>query len=96
MVLRSRRPLQSRPFDIAVGWLDVRHADRLRFEYLCLPPTRSPPKPLQLLYLCGGCLAREPHTPPRVCVCVCVCVYHPRSGQRVRVCPSVPRACVRA
>uniref|UniRef100_A0A6V2N7U4 Uncharacterized protein n=1 Tax=Emiliania huxleyi TaxID=2903 RepID=A0A6V2N7U4_EMIHU len=40
VVLRSRRPLQSRPFDIAVGWLDVRHADRLRFEYLCLPPTR--------------------------------------------------------
>ena len=37
VVLRSRRPLQTRAFDIPSEWLDVRHADRLRFEFLCLP-----------------------------------------------------------
>jgi len=37
VVLRSRRPLQTRAFDIGSEWLDVRHADRLRFEFLSLP-----------------------------------------------------------
>ena len=37
VVLRSRRPLQTRPFDIDHGWLDMRKADRMRFEFLCLP-----------------------------------------------------------
>jgi hypothetical protein len=40
VVLRSRRPLQSCPFDIDYGWLDMRKADRLRFEFLCLPMNR--------------------------------------------------------
>lgn len=37
VVLRSRRALQTRAFDIGSEWLDVRSADRLRFEFLCLP-----------------------------------------------------------
>ena len=37
VVLRSRRPLRTRAFDIANEWLDVRHANRLRFEFLSLP-----------------------------------------------------------
>ena len=37
VVLRSRRPLKTRAFDIESAWLDVRTADRLRFEFLCLP-----------------------------------------------------------
>ena len=37
VVLRSRRPLKTYPFDIDHGWLDMRKADRLRFEFLCLP-----------------------------------------------------------
>ena len=37
VVLRSRRPLKTYPFDIDYGWLDMRKADRLRFEFLCLP-----------------------------------------------------------
>ena len=37
VVLRSRRPLQTRPFDIDAKWLDVKNADRLRFEFLSLP-----------------------------------------------------------
>ena len=40
VVLRSRRPLQTRPFDVGSEWIDVRTADRLRFEFLCLPMTR--------------------------------------------------------
>ena len=40
VVLRSRRPLQTRPFDIDHGWLDMRKADRMRFEFLCLPLNR--------------------------------------------------------
>jgi hypothetical protein len=37
VTLRSRRSLQTRAFDIASEWLDVRHADRLRFEFWSLP-----------------------------------------------------------
>ena len=37
VVLRARRPLQTRAFDIDPKWLDVRHANRLRFEFLSLP-----------------------------------------------------------
>ena len=37
VVLRSRRPLQTRAFDVSSDWLDVRHADRLRYEFLSLP-----------------------------------------------------------
>ena len=37
VVLRSRRPLRTRPFDIASEWLDVRTSERLRFEFLSLP-----------------------------------------------------------
>ena len=37
VVLRSRRPLQTRAFDVASEWLDVRHADRLRYEFLSQP-----------------------------------------------------------
>lgn len=37
VVLRSRRPLQTRAYDIAQEWLDARHADRLRFEFWSLP-----------------------------------------------------------
>lgn len=33
VVLRSRRPLQTRAFDIAAEWLDQRHANRLRFDF---------------------------------------------------------------
>lgn len=40
VTLRSRRQLQTRPFDIASEWLDVRHAERLRFEFLSLPVER--------------------------------------------------------
>ena len=40
VVLRSRRPLQTRAFDIATEWLDMRHTDRLRFEFLSLPVER--------------------------------------------------------
>ena len=40
VLLRSRRPLQTRAFDIASEWLDVRHADRLRYEFLSLPIKR--------------------------------------------------------
>lgn len=42
VVMRSRRPLQTRAFDIRPEWLDVRHADRLRFEFLRLPSPISP------------------------------------------------------
>ena len=37
VVLRSRRPLQTSPFDIGSEWFDMRTADRVRFEFLCLP-----------------------------------------------------------
>ena len=37
VVLRSRRPLRTRAFDVGSEWLDVRTADRLRFDFLCLP-----------------------------------------------------------
>ena len=37
VVLRSRRPLQTRAFDIDTKWLDMRNADRLRFEFFSLP-----------------------------------------------------------
>ena len=40
VVLRSRRPLQTRAFDIASEWLDIRRADRLRYEFLSLPVKR--------------------------------------------------------
>ena len=40
VVLRSRRPLQTRPFDVDHGWFDMRKADRMRFEFLCLPMNR--------------------------------------------------------
>lgn len=40
VVLRSRRPLQTRAFDVASEWLDVRRADRLRYEFLSLPVNR--------------------------------------------------------
>jgi len=38
VVLRSRRPLQTRAYDIAADWLDLRHANRLRFEFLSTRP----------------------------------------------------------
>lgn len=34
VVLRSRRPLQTRAYDIAAEWLDHRYANRLRFKFL--------------------------------------------------------------
>lgn len=37
VVLRSRRPLHTAPFDVGSEWLDIRTADRVRFEFLCLP-----------------------------------------------------------
>ena len=37
VVPRSRRPLRTRAFDVGSEWLDVRTADRLRFDFLCLP-----------------------------------------------------------
>lgn len=37
VVLRSRRPLRTRAFDIDQAWFDMRMADRMRFEFLCLP-----------------------------------------------------------
>ena len=37
VVLRSRKPLTTKAFDVGSEWLDVRTADRLRFEFLCLP-----------------------------------------------------------
>ena len=37
VVLRSRRRLRTRAFDIASEWLDMRHQSRLRFEFLSLP-----------------------------------------------------------
>jgi hypothetical protein len=37
VVLRSRRPLTTAPFDVGVEWFDMRTADRMRFEFLCLP-----------------------------------------------------------
>lgn len=37
VVLRSRKPLQTRDFDTEATWLDVRTAAPLRFEFLCLP-----------------------------------------------------------
>ena len=37
VVLRSRRPLQTRAFDIAAEWLDLRYSNRLRFEFWSLP-----------------------------------------------------------
>ena len=37
VVLRSRRQLTTRPFDIEAKWLDGRNAERLRFEFLSLP-----------------------------------------------------------
>lgn len=37
VVLRSRRQLRTRAFDTASEWLDVRHSNRLRFEFLSLP-----------------------------------------------------------
>ena len=39
-MLRSRRPLQIRTFDVASEWLDIRPADRLRYEFLSLPVKR--------------------------------------------------------
>ena len=38
VVLRSRRPLRTRAYDIAKDWLDVRHMNRLRFEFLSTHP----------------------------------------------------------
>jgi lysine/ornithine N-monooxygenase len=38
VVLRSRRPLRTRAYDIASEWLDVRHMNRLRFEFLSTHP----------------------------------------------------------
>ena len=40
VVLRSRRPLHTAPFDVGPEWLDMRTADRVRFEFLCLPMKR--------------------------------------------------------
>ena len=40
VVLRSRRPLQTKDFDTGSEWLDVRTGARLRFEFLCLPMVR--------------------------------------------------------
>ena len=37
VILRSRRPLQTSPFDVGSEWLDMYTADRMRFEFLCLP-----------------------------------------------------------
>ena len=37
VTIRSRRPLQTRAFDIASEYLDLRHGERLRFEFLSLP-----------------------------------------------------------
>ena len=37
VVLRSRRPLETRDFDVGSEWLDIRTAARFRFEFLCLP-----------------------------------------------------------
>lgn len=37
VVLRSRRPLHTRAFDIAPEWLDARHTNRLRFDFLATP-----------------------------------------------------------
>lgn len=37
VVLRSRRPLQTRPFDISEEWLDAKKTQRLRFEFLKKP-----------------------------------------------------------
>ena len=34
VVLRSRRPLMTRAYDLSTGWLDQRHATRLRSEFL--------------------------------------------------------------
>jgi hypothetical protein len=34
VVLRSRRPLRTRAYDISAEWLDQRHANRLRFDFL--------------------------------------------------------------
>ena len=37
VVMRSRKPLKTCPFDLDHAWLDMRRADRLRFEFLCTP-----------------------------------------------------------
>ena len=37
VVLRSRRPLRTRAFDVDQDWLDARHSNRLRFEFWSLP-----------------------------------------------------------
>lgn len=37
VVLRSTRALRTRAYDIAEEWLDLRHANRLRFEFLSKP-----------------------------------------------------------
>lgn len=37
VILRSRRPLQTRPFDISEEWLDAKKTQRLRFEFLKKP-----------------------------------------------------------
>lgn len=37
VVLRSRRPLTTRAYDISKEWLDLRHATRLRSEFLSTP-----------------------------------------------------------
>lgn len=37
VVLRSRRPLQTRAYDTLPEWFDARHANRLRFKFLSLP-----------------------------------------------------------
>ena len=40
VVLRSRRPVQTAPFDVGAEWLDMFTALRVRFEFLCLPMER--------------------------------------------------------
>ena len=42
VVLRSRRPLMTRPFDIDAKWLDARMSERLRFKFLSLPVEQRP------------------------------------------------------
>ena len=37
VVLRSRRPLMTRSYDLHEDWLDQRHSNRLRYEFLATP-----------------------------------------------------------
>ena len=36
VVLRSRRPLQTRAYDLHDDWIDMRKTNRLRFDFLCM------------------------------------------------------------